>query len=239
MNERLMVEARGLAKTYQKGTTEIRPLDGLDLEVRDGELLALMGPSGSGKSTLLHVVGGLDRPDSGSCRVGDVDVTALNEKELCAFRAANVGFIFQTFNLIPILTAAENVELPLRLLPVSAARRREQVQTALEIVGLGDRADHLPSQLSGGQEQRVGIARALATDPKIILADEPTGDLDEDTGDEVMDVLASLAWDYGKTIIMVTHDANKAERANRILYFSRGRLSEASPRSRGRREQAS
>lgn len=229
-----IVEATGLVKTYHKGTTEIRPLDGLDLEVRQGEFLALMGPSGSGKSTLLHIVGGLDRPDAGSCRVGGVDIGELGEKELCEFRASKVGFVFQTFNLVPILTAAENIDLPLRLLPLSAERRREQVAMALDIVGLSERGDHLPSQLSGGEEQRVAIARAFSTDPDLIIADEPTGDLDDDTGDEIVAVLRSLATDQGKTVLMVTHDASKAERADRILYFDRGRLAADDPRTRDR-----
>ncbi|TNF79944.1 MAG: ABC transporter ATP-binding protein [Acidobacteria bacterium] len=236
MSETPIVEARDLVKTYHKGTTEIRPLDGLDLEVRPGEFLALMGPSGSGKSTLLHIVGGLDQPDTGSCLVGGLDIGSLGEKELCEFRAAKVGFVFQTFNLIPILTAAENVDLPLRLLPLSSSRRQEQVAMALDIVGLADRDDHLPSQLSGGEEQRVAIARAFATDPDLIIADEPTGDLDDQTGEEIVSVLRVLASDHGKTVLMVTHDASKAERADRILYFDRGRLTTTDPRARTRAE---
>lgn len=236
MNNQPIVEVHGLVKTYIKGETEIRALDGLDLKVASGELLALMGPSGSGKSTLLHIIGGIDKPDAGTCSVGDFDVSGMREGDLCAFRAANIGFIFQSYNLIPVLTAHENVELPLRLLPVSASRRRAQVETALEIVGLSDRADHLPGQLSGGQEQRVAVARALATDPQIILADEPTGDLDEESGDEIVEILRSLSSDYGKTIIMVTHDAAKAERADRILYFDHGRLSDKNPRKQRTKE---
>jgi putative ABC transport system ATP-binding protein len=234
MSRRVIVETKGLVKTYRKGTNEIRPLDGLDLEVREGELLALMGPSGSGKSTLLHLIGGLDHADSGSCRVGGVDLGELSEKQLCAFRAEKIGFVFQTFNLIPILTAAENVDLPLRLLPLSSLRRQEQVATALEIVGLSARADHLPSELSGGEEQRVAIARAFATDPEIIIADEPTGDLDEDTSAEIMEVLTTLSSEYGKTVLMVTHDASNAERADRTLYFEHGRLTDTDPRQRSR-----
>jgi putative ABC transport system ATP-binding protein len=234
-----IVEAQGLVKTYKKGTNEIRPLDGLDLEVEEGEFLALMGPSGSGKSTLLHIVGGLDRPDSGTCRVGEVEVTSMGEAQLCAFRAAHVGFIFQVFNLVPVLTARENVELPLRLLAVSKGRRKNQVETALEIVGLSDRADHLPSQLSGGQEQRVAIARALVTDPEIIIADEPTGDLDEESGDQIVQILASLSKDHGKTVIMVTHDSVKAELSDRLLFFHKGRLSTERPSRRGSEPEAS
>ena len=236
MTQAPIVEAKDLVKTYRKGETEIRPLDSLDLEVRQGEFLALMGPSGSGKSTLLHIIGGLDQPDSGSCRVGGLDINGMGEKELCEFRASKVGFVFQTFNLVPILTAAENIDLPLRLLPLSSARRQEQVAMALDIVGLAERGDHLPSQLSGGEEQRVAIARAFATDPDLVIADEPTGDLDDQTGDEIVAVLRSLASDHGKTVLMVTHDASKAERADRILYFDRGRLSETDPHARPRVE---
>ncbi len=237
MADRPIVEARALVKTYRKGSTQIRPIDGLDLAVPEGELLALMGPSGSGKSTLLNLLGGLDRPDSGSCRVGDVEVSSMGESELCDFRAANVGFVFQAFNLVPVLTARENVELPLRLLAVSGQRRRKQVEAALRIVGLADRADHLPGELSGGEEQRVAIARAIATDPRIIIADEPTGDLDEDSGDLVLDVLGALTSDHEKTVIMVTHDPRMAERADRILYFDKGKLSTESPRRRGRKSE--
>jgi putative ABC transport system ATP-binding protein len=219
-----IVEARGVVKVYHRGGAEIRVLDGLDLDVTEGEFLALMGPSGSGKSTLLHIIGGIDRADAGRCRVGGLEVTSMREAELCRFRASSVGFIFQVYNLVPVLTARENVALPLRLLALDRARRRRQVETALEIVGLSDRADHLPSQLSGGQEQRVAIARALATDPRIIIADEPTGDLDQESGDQVIEILRRLATDHGKTIVMVTHDLAKAERADRILHFSRGVL---------------
>lgn len=234
MTEQTTVKARGLVKLYRKGSNEIRPLDGLDLDVRQGEFLAVMGPSGSGKSTLLHIIGGLDRPDAGTCRVGENNLGEMSEGRLCSFRASSVGFIFQVFNLVPVLTAAENVELPLRLLAVSRSRRKEQVQTALEIVGLGDRADHLPSQLSGGQEQRVAIARALVTDPEIIIADEPTGDLDQETGEGIVTILASLSADHGKTIIMVTHDPILAERGDRIVYLHQGKLVDSDPRKRAR-----
>ena len=234
MTERPIVEARGLVKTYHKGSNEIRPLDSLDLDVSVGEFLVVMGPSGSGKSTLLHIIGGLDRPDAGTCRVGDNEVTAMSEGQLCSFRASSVGFIFQVFNLVPVLTARENVELPLRLLAVSRTRRKQQVETALEIVGLSDRADHLPSQLSGGQEQRVAIARALVTDPEIIIADEPTGDLDQETGGGVVTILASLSADHGKTVIMVTHDPILADRGDRIVYLHQGKLVDEDPRRRDR-----
>lgn len=224
MSDAAIVETRELVKTYQKGRTQIRPVDGLDLTVASGELLALMGPSGSGKSTLLHLLGGIDRPDSGTVRVGGRELVGLSESELCAFRAANIGFVFQDFNLVPVLTAAENVDLPLRLLSLSAARRREQVAAALDVVGLADRAGHLPTELSGGEEQRVAIARAIATDPEIILADEPTGNLDEDSGGQIMDIVRELVTGHGKTVVMVTHDAQMASRADRILYFHQGRL---------------
>ncbi len=226
MSNDVVVVAKGLVKTYRKGDVEIRAVNGIDLEVRAGELVALMGPSGSGKSTLLHLIGGLDAPDAGTCSVGDHLVTKMSESELCAFRAGHVGFIFQVFNLVPVLTARENVELPLRLLSLSRARRRAQVDAALDLVGLADRADHLPSQLSGGQEQRVAIARALVTDPDVIIADEPTGDLDEASGDKVVDILRELAKEHGKTVLMVTHDAAKAERADRVLLFRDGKLTE-------------
>jgi putative ABC transport system ATP-binding protein len=230
MSDHNIVEARGLTKIYRRGAAEIRPLDGLDLDVSSGEFLAVMGPSGSGKSTLLHIIGGLDHPDQGTCRVGDREVTKMSESQLCAFRASSVGFIFQVFNLVPVLTAQENVELPLRLLAVSRARRKTQVATALRIVGLEDRADHLPGQLSGGQEQRVAIARALVTDPEIIIADEPTGDLDQETGGQIVSILASLAADHGKTVIMVTHDPVLARRGNRIIYLHQGRMVDHDPR---------
>lgn len=226
MKGRSIVEIRDLVKTYKKGENEIRPLNGVNLDVSEGEFLSIMGPSGSGKSTLLHIIGALDKPDSGRCRIGEAELSNMKESELCSFRAANIGFIFQAFNLIPVLSAGDNVELPLRLFPLSARRRKEQVKTALEIVGLSDRASHLPSQLSAGQEQRVAIARALVTDPKIILADEPTGNLDQDSGDKIADILRRLATEQKKSIIMVTHDAFKAEIADRTLCFNHGRLSE-------------
>jgi putative ABC transport system ATP-binding protein len=230
VSDRPIVEARGLVKTYRKGGAEIRPLNGLDLDVMPGEFLALMGPSGSGKSTLLHVIGALDRPDAGRIRVGDVELTGMDEKAAAEYRAAHVGFVFQVYNLMAVLTARENVELPLRLLAVSKARRRAQVDSALAVVNIADRADHLPSELSGGEEQRVAIARALVTDPEIIIADEPTGDLDEESGDQVIEILAALSAEHGKTVIMVTHNPAAAERAHRILYLHRGRLLDRNPR---------
>ena len=230
MSDRPIVEARGLVKTYRKGAEVLRPVNGIDLDVMPGEFLALMGPSGSGKSTLLHLIGGLDRPDQGRIRVGDAEVSAMDERALCAFRAAHVGFVFQVYNLVPVLTARENIELPLRLLAVSKARRRRQVDSALAVVNITDRANHLPSELSGGEEQRVAIARALVTDPQIIIADEPTGDLDEQSGRQVVDILATLSAEYRKTVIMVTHNPDAAERADRILYLHRGRLLDRNPR---------
>jgi putative ABC transport system ATP-binding protein len=230
VSERPIVEARGLVKTYRKGAAVIRPVNGIDLDVMPGEFLVLMGPSGSGKSTLLHLIGGLDRPDQGRIRVGDAELSAMDEQALCAFRASHVGFVFQVYNLVPVLTARENVELPLRLLAVSKARRRRQVDSALAVVNIADRANHLPSELSGGEEQRVAIARALVTDPQIIIADEPTGDLDEDSGRQVVDILATLSAEHQKTVIMVTHNPDAAERADRILYLHRGQLLARNPR---------
>jgi len=226
MPDKDVVQARDLVKIYRKGGVEVRPLNGVSLDVAEGEFIAVMGPSGSGKSTLLHVLGGIDRPDSGSCRVVDVELCGMKESKLCAFRRANIGFIFQAFNLVPVLSAADNVELPLRLFPLSAERRRKQVKTALKIVGLSDRADHLPSQLSGGQEQRIAIARALVTDPRVILADEPTGNLDADTSNDIVQILRRLVTEYKKTIIMVTHDASRAALADRIFVLNNGCLSE-------------
>jgi putative ABC transport system ATP-binding protein len=202
-------------------------LQGLDVEVGRGEFLALMGPSGSGKSTLLNLIGGLDRPTSGAIEVGGVRIDRLSDAKLTAWRARQVGFVFQLYNLLPALTAERNVELPLLLTPLSRARRRQQVATALELVGLADRARHYPRQLSGGQEQRVGIARAIVTDPTLLLCDEPTGDLDRKSGDEILDLLGALHRDHGKTIVMVTHDPHAAERAARVLHLDKGVLAEA------------
>ena len=223
----LLAVAQGLVKRYRKGSEEIRPVNGLDLALVQGEFVSIRGPSGSGKSTLLHLLGGLDRPDEGSIVVAGVHLRGLREAELCRFRNENVGFVFQIFHLIPVLTAFENVEIPLRLLPLSAARRREQAELALRLVGLSDRMRHRPDELSGGQQQRVAIARALATDPKLLLADEPTGDLDEHTGDEIMDLFLALHREHKKTIVMVTHDLAKAALAERQLYFHQGRLIDA------------
>ena len=221
-----LARMRGIVKTYWKGGTPLKVLEGLDLDVATGAFLALMGPSGSGKSTILNLLGGLDRPDAGEIVVGDTDLGRLSRDALAAWRARNVGFVFQAFNLIPVLTALENVELPLLLQPLSRKERREHAEYVLEIVGLSDRMDHRPKQLSGGQEQRVAIARAMASDPTMILADEPTGDLDRASADAVMDILARLVAEHGKTIAMVTHDPLAASHATRLLHLEKGVLVE-------------
>lgn len=220
-----IVTIRNLSKIYKQGDIDVTALNSISLDIAAAEFLALMGPSGSGKSTLLHIIAGVDRPTSGECRVQDVDVTRLNESELADWRNQNVGFIFQTFNLIPVLTAAENVELPLLLTQLNRSQRRKQVATALELVGLSDRAHHLPRQLSGGQEQRVAIARALVTDPKLIVADEPTGNLDSHSAHEILTVMQSLRKDAGKTVIMVTHDPKAAAFGTRQIHLEKGELS--------------
>ena len=222
-----MIEVRGVEKSYRRGGETLRVLDGLDLSMGAGRFFALMGPSGSGKSTLLHLVGGLDAADAGTVSVAGEELGALDPADLARWRAANVGFVFQGFNLIPVLTAQENVELPLTLAPLSAKRRREQARYALELVGLSDRTAHRPGQLSGGQEQRVATARAVATDPKVILADEPTGDLDRESADQVLELLQRLQKELNKTVLMVTHDPIAAERAEKIIRLDKGRLVDA------------
>jgi putative ABC transport system ATP-binding protein len=222
---RVLVEIRDLAKSYRRGSEAIRVFEGVNLEIREGEFLALMGPSGSGKSTLLNIVAGLDSPTAGSVMVDGQDITRMNGKQLAAWRSTHIGFIFQFYNLLPVLTAAQNVELPLLLTRLSKKDRREHVLHALEIVGLSDRAEHFPGQLSGGQQQRVGIARAIVSDPTIILGDEPTGDLDSASGKEILDLLERLSREFGKTILMVTHDAHAAERAQDIMHMDKGVLS--------------
>lgn len=219
-----LVEVRGLTKTYQRDSQVIPVLENLDLDVEKGEFLALMGPSGSGKSTLLNLLAGLDTPTSGAIRVDGQEVSAMKPKQLAAWRARHVGFIFQLYNLLPVLTAQQNVELPLLLTNLSKKERREHVLTALNVVGLGDRVDHYPRQLSGGQEQRVGIARAIVSDPALILADEPTGDLDAASAAEILTLLQRLNSDHGKTIAMVTHDPHAAERAHRVMHLEKGVL---------------
>ena len=219
-----IVTIRNLSKIYQQGEINVTALDNISLDIAAGEFLALMGPSGSGKSTLLHIIAGIDRPTHGECHVQGIDVAKLNESQLADWRNQNVGFVFQTFNLLPVLTAFENVELPLLLTRLSRSERHTQVETALEIVGLADRAKHLPKQLSGGQEQRVAIARALVTDPALVVADEPTGNLDSHSAQEVLKVLQSLARDAGKTVIMVTHDPKAAAFGTRQIHLEKGEL---------------
>lgn len=219
-----MIRVRSLTKRYQRGGETLTVLDRLDLEMEEGRFYALMGPSGSGKTTLLNLVGGLDTADEGELIVAGENLAELSADELAHWRAANVGFVFQGFNLIGVLTARENVELPLKLTPLSGAQRRQQAETALKLVGLGDRMNHRPRQLSGGQEQRVAIARAIATDPKVILADEPTGDLDRKSAEQVLDLLVRLNREFKKTILMVTHDPAAAERAQSIVHLDKGQL---------------
>lgn len=222
-----IVEIRELSKSYRRGGQSLSVLENISLDIGDGEFLALMGPSGSGKSTLLNLIAGLDQADHGRIRIGGVDITSLSETELAGWRANHVGFIFQFYNLIPVLTAFENVELPLILTSLSKKQRREHVATALELVKLQDRADHYPRQLSGGQQQRVAIARAVVTDPTILVADEPTGDLDRVSAEEVLRLMERLSTDLGKTIIMVTHDPRAARRAHSMKYLDKGVLANA------------
>jgi putative ABC transport system ATP-binding protein len=219
-----IVQIREVSKIYLQGEVEVRALDNISLDIDRSEFLALMGPSGSGKSTLLHLIAGIDRATKGQCLVQGVDVGELSETALADWRNDHVGFIFQTFNLIPVLTALENVEMPLLLTALNAKERREHAATALELVGLGDRMNHLPRQLSGGQEQRVAIARALATDPTLLVADEPTGNLDAHSANDVLDLLGILNRDAGKTVIMVTHDPKAAAHAKRIVHLEKGEL---------------
>ncbi|MDO8177049.1 MAG: ABC transporter ATP-binding protein [Undibacterium sp.] len=219
-----LIRIHNLGKSYTRGGQIIPVLEGVDLEVRAGEFIALMGPSGSGKSTLLNLIAGIDKPTSGSIEIGGVNIANLSEGELADWRAANVGFIFQFYNLMPVLTAFENVELPLLLTRLSRAQRKEHVEAALNMVSLTDRMDHYPNELSGGQQQRVAIARALVTDPTVIVADEPTGDLDRVTAGEVLDLMEELHSELGKTIIMVTHDPKAASRAKRLIHLEKGVL---------------
>jgi putative ABC transport system ATP-binding protein len=219
-----LVEIESLTKTYAKGAQPVPVLRDLDLAVEAGEFLALMGPSGSGKTTLLNLIAGIDRPTSGAIRVGGQDLAKLSRNKLAAWRADHVGYIFQLYNLIPVLTAFENVELPLLLLPLSRSERRKRVQVALDAVGLLDRYDHYPRQLSGGQEQRVAIARAIVADPTILVADEPTGDLDADTAAATLTLLRRLTDEMGKTLVMVTHDPKAAGVARRLVRLEKGRL---------------
>ena len=221
-----LIELRDVTKSYMRDAIEIPVLDRVSIAVDGGDFLGLMGPSGSGKSTLLNLLAGIDRPTSGSVRVGDTEISSLAERVLAGWRARHIGFIFQLYNLIPVLTASENVELPLLLTNLSKPQRRDHVMTALGIVGLGDRETHYPRQLSGGQEQRVAIARAIVTDPTLLLADEPTGDLDAKSAAEVLTLLQRLNQEYKKTIVMVTHDPHAAERASHLLHLEKGTLVE-------------
>jgi putative ABC transport system ATP-binding protein len=224
MSESLVV-ARNIEKVFHRGSEEVRVLSNLSLEIAAGEFLALMGPSGSGKSTLLNLLAGLDQPSAGSLEIGGQRIDSLSRRNLAHWRARHVGFVFQFYNLLPVLSAERNVELPLLLTTLSKAQRKKHVDTALEIVGLSHRAKHTPRTLSGGEQQRVGIARAIVTDPTIILADEPTGDLDRRTGDGILDLLQALNREQGKTIVMVTHDPHAAARASRRLYMVDGQVS--------------
>src|ERR1700674_4296965 len=219
-----LVRVRDVHKFYQRGAERLDILDGLSLDIPQGDFLALMGPSGSGKTTLLNLLGGLDRPSSGAVEIGGEGIDRLSNNQLARWRARHVGFIFQFYNLLPVLTAERNVELPLLLTSLSKAERRRHVATALGVVGLSDRAQHYPRQLSGGQEQRAGIARAIVTDPTLLLCDEPTGDLDRKAGDEILDLLHTLNRGHGKTIIMVTHDPHASARAQRTVYLNKGQF---------------
>ncbi|MEY3161027.1 MAG: hypothetical protein RIT25_1018 [Planctomycetota bacterium] len=224
MRTNAAIDIRSVTKSYQRGGETLRVLDELELHMEGGTFYALMGPSGSGKTTLLNLVGGLDQADSGQVVIGGEDITELSGSELAQWRADHVGFVFQGFNLLPVLTARENVELPLLLAPLSRAQRRAQAERALELVGLKDRMNHKPRELSGGQEQRVAIARAIATDPAVILADEPTGDLDRTTANQVLALLQQLNRELKKTILMVTHDPEAADHADKVIHLDKGKL---------------
>ena len=221
-----MIQCRGVSKSYHKGSTVVTPLEALDLDVPKGEFLALMGPSGSGKTTLLNLLSGIDSPTSGSLVIAGIDISKLSRRDLTKWRANHVGYIFQLYHLVPVLTAFENVELPLLLSPISKKERHARVETALSLVGLSDRMHHTPSELSGGQEQRVAIARAVVADPPLLVADEPTGDLDRESAVRILDLIRQLARDYGKTIVMVTHDVKAAAAADRTLHLEKGQLLE-------------
>jgi putative ABC transport system ATP-binding protein len=220
-----LIEVKDLVKSYVRGAERLVVLNRLSLAVAEGEFVALMGPSGSGKSTLLNLIAAIDTPDSGALRVAGSSLDALSERELARWRVRNVGFVFQFYNLIPVLTALENVSLPLSLLPLSRSERLERAKFALSVVGLSHRIDHFPKQLSGGEEQRVAIARAIVTDPRIIVADEPTGDLDRHSATEILKLLQNLNRDYQKTILMVTHDPHAAEHASRTVHLDKGEIS--------------
>jgi len=221
-----LIACRGITKSYRKGLNRVTPLELLDLDVERGEFLALMGPSGSGKTTLLNLISGIDSPSSGSLIIGGQDIARMSRRELTRWRAGGVGYIFQLYHLVPVLTAFENVELPLLLTSLNRRERREKTEAALALVGLADRMHHTPAELSGGQEQRVAIARALVADPSLLVADEPTGDLDRESANHILGLLRSLARDLGKTIVMVTHDAKAAAAADRVLHLEKGKLLE-------------
>ena len=223
-----LVQVRDVHKVYKRGTERIDVLQGLDLDVPQGDFLALMGPSGSGKTTLLNMISGLDTPSRGEVTVAGMQLSKASGSQLARWRSRHIGFVFQFYNLLPVLTAERNIELPLLLTKLSRAQRKKHVRTALELVGLADRANHFPSQLSGGQGQRVGIARAIVNDPSLLLCDEPTGDLDRQMASEILDLLVALNERHGKTVIMVTHDPQAAEQAKRILYLDKGMLVKAS-----------
>ncbi|MDF2376831.1 MAG: ABC transporter ATP-binding protein [Verrucomicrobiales bacterium] len=228
MNKEVFIRCRHLTKIYRKGSIEVVPLQELSLDVPKGEFLALMGPSGSGKTTLLNLIAGIDRPSSGELWIGDREISGMTRGQLTRWRATECGYIFQLYHLVPILSAYENIELPLLLRKdLSKAERRRKIDAALDIVGLSDRGDHRPSELSGGQEQRVAIARALVGDPALLVADEPTGDLDRESADSILSLLQDLSGDHGKTIVMVTHDAKAAAAASRTLHLEKGQLVES------------
>jgi putative ABC transport system ATP-binding protein len=222
----VIVRVLGVAKSFRRGSERVEVLDGLTMHVPEGEFLGLMGPSGSGKTTLLNLIAGLDTPDAGEVWVGDHLISQMSEGQLARWRTRHIGFVFQFYHLLPVLTAYENVELPLLLLPLSAAQRKQQVLTALDLVGLADRMRHRPGQLSGGQQQRVGIARAIVTDPTVVVADEPTGDLDARSAEEILNLLVELRRSLRKTILLVTHDPRAAVRASRVLHLDKGKLVE-------------
>jgi putative ABC transport system ATP-binding protein len=221
-----LVEIINLYKSYYRGSQQIPVLQDLSLEIPEGEFIALMGPSGSGKTTLLNLIAGIDQADQGTIRIAGTDISTLNEMDLARWRSANIGFIFQFYNLLPVLTAYENIELPLLLTSLSRQKRRRHVETALRVVGLTDRMDHYPKELSGGEQQRVAIARAVITDPTIIVADEPTGDLDKDSAKEILGLMEGLNKEFGKTIIMVTHDPRAAQTAHKLIYLDKGVLTQ-------------
>ncbi len=229
MSTEALIQIKNVSRTFRRGSEEIHVLSDLNLEVKAGEFLALMGPSGSGKSTLLNLIGGLDRANQGSVQIGEDRVDQLNDRQLAAWRARHVGFVFQFYNLMPALNAARNVELPLLLTHLSKSERKKHVETALGIVGLSHRLTHYPRTLSGGEQQRVGIARAIVTDPTLLLCDEPTGDLDRKSGDEILSLLQALNREHGKTIVMVTHDPHASARASHTVHLDKGQLSTEAP----------